>query len=167
MKSLDDINVIVQKMENKFELSHQATAKTISDFGGVINDTKSEVNNTRNDIVELKTIVKDFITRTDKVIDGHEKSIDTLAKSDTEIRTAFKTGRYVAGLAMFVILSLGATITGLWANAYHSDQKELRGLIQAHEEKDSSAVDRLIELLSKKDGLGSEQLDIIANIYAE
>lgn len=158
MKSLDDINVIVEKMESKFELSHQATAKTISDFGYIISNTKDEV-------IELKTLLKDFILRTDKVIEIHENSIDELKKSDTEIRSAFKGGKWIAGIAVVIIIALGGSITTMWANAYYKDQTELRTMIKEHQDRETTVTNRLIEILSKKDTLNQSEINAVVNTY--
>jgi len=166
MKSLDDINIIVEKMENKFELSYQAAAKTISGFGDGVNKLSTQVVEMNSQIVELKTMLKDFVEHTNKILDVHDNDLKTLRASDTEIRSAFKSGKWVAGIAIFIILGLGGTITTLWANIYTSDQEDIKKVIESHEAKDANAVNRLIELLSKKNSISQSELNTIVN-YAQ
>lgn len=163
MKSLDDINLIVEKMESKFELSHQATAKTISDFGSGVDKLKTQVAEMNSQLVELKTLLKDFTEHTTKILDMHDCDIKTLRTSDTEIRSMFRGGKWIASIAIVVILGLGGFITRIWASTYYTDQEELKSLISTNEEKYSKSLDRLIELLGKKNSISQSELNTIVN----
>lgn len=101
-------------LEKKIEASHQAIAKTVSDFGAV-------VANNNNEIIDLKRLVKDFIVRADKMLDDHEQKIDKLKESDTKIKAAFDSGKFVASVAAFIVIALMGTITTLGYNIYLKD----------------------------------------------
>lgn len=96
-------------IDKRIEASHLALAKTVSDFGAV-------VSNNNNEIIDLKRVVKDFIIRADKMLDKHDEQIDALEKSDVDIRSTFKGGKWMAGIATTVILSLISTIGVLGYN---------------------------------------------------
>jgi hypothetical protein len=101
-------------IDKRVELSHLALAKTVSDFGAV-------VANNNNEIIDLKRLVKDFIVRADKMLDDHEQRIGKLKDSDTEIRSSFRSGKFVASIAAVVVIGLIGTITTLGYNIYLRD----------------------------------------------
>lgn len=98
----------------KIEASHQAIAKTVSDFGAI-------VNNNNNEIIDLKRLVRDHVEKVDKILESHERAIKELEKSDTDIRATFKGGKWMAGIAATVVLGLIGTISMLGYNIYLRD----------------------------------------------
>lgn len=101
-------------IDKRVELSHLALAKTVSDFGAVVSKNNEE-------IIDLKRMVKDFIVSANKMLDEHERQIDKLKESDTKIKAAFDSGKFVAGVAAFIVIALMGTITTLGYNIYLKD----------------------------------------------
>lgn len=100
--------------KSDLDRSHSAIAKTVSAYG-------SEVKKNNDEIIDLKRMVKDFIDRADKVLDANERDIDDLKKSDTEIRSTFNGGKWMASVSAVIILGLIGTITTLGYNIYLRD----------------------------------------------
>lgn len=110
MMSRDDHPVTRSDLER----SHLEIAKTVSNYG-------SEVKKNNDEIIDLKRLVKDFIDRADKVLDAHEQDIEDLKESDTEIRSTFKGGKWVASVSAVVIIGLIGTITTFGYKIYLKD----------------------------------------------
>jgi len=129
----------------KIEDSHQAIAKTVSDFGAI-------VNNNNNEIVDLKRLVKDHVEKVDKILDSHDTSIKNLDEAKTTIFTSVKT----LWIVIPVIVVLGGYIVNQWTERLdnlEADRKE--------------TLDKVFQLLAEQKKLlnQSELKDIIANIY--
>ena len=129
----------------KIEDSHQAIAKTVSDFGAI-------VNNNNNEIVDLKRLVKDHVEKVDKILDSHDTSIKNLDEAKTTIFTSVKT----LWIVIPVIVVLGGYIVNQWTERLdnlEADRKE--------------TLDKVFQLLAEQKKLlnQGELKDIIANIY--
>lgn len=124
----------------KIELSHQSLAKTVSDFGAIVN-----LNN--NELIELKTIVKDFIKNTEQILDKHESEIENLKSSDIEVRSVFKSGKWVAGIASFIVIGLIGTITTLGSITYHSNLKSLEDRLTSQDVKYEKSLNEVMSYL--------------------
>ena len=129
----------------KIEDSHQAIAKTVSDFGEI-------VNNNNNEIVDLKRLVKDHVEKVDKILDSHDTSIKNLDEAKTTIFTSVKT----LWIVIPVIVVLGGYIVNQWTERLdnlEADRKE--------------TLDKVFQLLAEQKKLlnQGELKDIIANIY--
>lgn len=129
-----------ENLINKVELSHLAISKTISDYG-------DQIRKNNNEIIELKTIVKDFIKHSEKLLDSHENKIGNLEISDTEIRSAFKSGKWVAGLASIIVISLIGTITTMGVTAYNGAVNGLDEKINKIEIKNEKSFSEIMKYL--------------------
>lgn len=133
-------NAIVEKVRDIIESSHQSIAKTVSDYG-------SEIKKNNDKIIELQTTLADFIKTTNKVIDKHEDSIDTLTKSDTEIRSAFNSAKWVAGGSIGIILLLGGTVSGLTLYAYNQDLSNVNDKVKELEEFKKTELTQILNAI--------------------
>lgn len=133
-------NAIVEKVRDIIESSHQSIAKTVSDYG-------SEIKKNNDKIIELQTTLADFIKTTNKVIDKHEESIDVLSKSDTEIRSAFNSAKWVAGGSIGIILLLGGTVSGLTLYAYNQDLSNVNDKVKELEEFKKTELTQILNAI--------------------
>lgn len=137
----------------KIEDSHQAIAKTVSDFGAI-------VSNNNNEIVDLKRLVKDHVEKVDKILDSHDKSIKSLDEAKTTIFTSLTTTKKVAGVLLAIIISMGGFIMKTWSEGFNERLNKI-------ESEDRDTYKTFIKMLEdKKNYLNQSELkDIIANIY--
>ncbi len=137
----------------KIEDSHQAIAKTVSDFGAI-------VSNNNNEIVDLKRLVKDHVEKVDKILDSHDNSIKVLDEAKTTIFSSIATTKWVASLLLTVITAMGAFIVTSWSHGYDERLKKI-------ELDRKETLDKVFQLLGdKKNYLNQVELkNIIANIY--
>jgi len=137
----------------KIEDSHQSIAKTVSDFGAIVNHNNDE-------IVDLKRLVKDHVEKVDKILDSHEDSISNLTEAKTTIFSSIATTKWVASILFTVIVAMGGFIVTTWADNY--DQR-----LAKIESERKETLDKVFQLLNdKKNYLNQNQLEsIIANVY--
>lgn len=137
----------------KIEASHTAIAKTVSDFGDKVNKTNLALNS-----VEIQ--LSDFIERIDKKMDGHDVSIKSLDEAKTTIFSSIKTTKFIGGLLITVIITMGGFIITTWSKGYNDrlDKIEL-------DRKET--LDKVLQMLSdKKNYLNYNQKEIIKDIFA-
>jgi hypothetical protein len=144
----------------KIEDSHQAIAKTVSDFGAI-------VNNNNNEIVDLKRLVKDHVEKVDKILDSHDNSIKVLDEARTTIFSSIATTKWVASLLLTVITSMGAFIIISWSNGYDERLSKMEAESKEMVIERRETLDKVFQLLTEQKKLlnQSELKDIIANIY--
>lgn len=136
----------------KIEDSHRAIAKTVSDFGSI-------VNNNNNEIVDLKRLVRDHVEKVDKILDSHEESIKDLTQAKTTIFSSIATTKWVASVLFTVIVAMGGFIITSWAEGY--DQR-----LSKIESERKETLDKVFQLLNdKKNYLNQETIkSIFANL---
>lgn len=144
----------------KIEDSHQAIAKTVSDFGDKVNKTNAS-------LASLDTKLSGFIDRidkkfevTDKKFEGHDESIETLNEAKTTIFTSIATTKWVAGLLLTIIITMGGFIITTWSNDYDERLKQI-------ELERKETLDKVLQLLSdKKNYLNYQEKEFIKDIFA-
>jgi len=132
----------------KLESSHQAIAKTVSDFGAAVSKNNDE-------IIDLKRLVKDFTIYSKEMLDSHDKSIKALDEAKTTIFSSVKTLWFV--IPTVVVLS--GIIINQWTNNYDERLNKI-------EIEKKETLDKVFQLLeTKKNYLNQSELKtILANI---
>jgi len=99
---------------DKLATAYQPLTKVVSDLGASLQKIERVV-------IRQETKFEDYIAQVTKMLENHEKSIDALEKSDTDIRSTFKGGKWVAGVSAVMFLGLVGTISTLFYNIYIRD----------------------------------------------
>lgn len=99
---------------DKLATAYQPLAKVVSDLGGSLHKIETIV-------IRQETKFEDYMVQVTKMLENHEKSIKALEESDTDIRSTFKGGKWVAGLSAVLVLGLMGTISTLFYNIYIRD----------------------------------------------
>lgn len=144
----------------KIEDSHQAIAKTVSDFGAI-------VSNNNNEIVDLKRLVKDHVEKVDKILDSHDNSIKVLDEAKTTIFSSIATTKWVASLLLTIITAMGAFIVTSWSKGYDERLSKMEAESKEMAVERRETLDKVFQLLAEQKKLLNqvELKDIIANIY--
>lgn len=137
----------------KIEASHLAIAKTVSDFGAV-------VSNNNNEIIDLKRLVSDHVEKVDKILDSHENSIKTLDEAKTTIFSSIATTKWVAGLLLTIIVTMGGFIVTSWSQTYNERLDKI-------ESEKKETLDKVLQMLSdKKNYLNYKEKEMLKDIFA-
>lgn len=136
----------------KIEDSHQAIAKTVSDFGDKVN--KSNIT-----IASIDTKLGDFIDRIDKKIATHDNDIDTLKEAKTTIFTSISTTKFVAGSLFAIITVMGGYIITTWTNTFDTRLNKI-------ESERKETLDKVLQLLGDKKNFINIDTEILKDIFA-
>lgn len=146
--------------KSDLDASHSSIAKTVSEFGAIVNKNNAE-------IIDLKRLVKDYIERADRRMDGQDKKMDShddsirdLNEAKTTIFTSVKVTRLVAGSLIGVIIVMGGFIISTWSTSYNDrlDKIEL-------DRKET--LEKVLQMLNdKKNYLNYNQKETIKDIFA-
>lgn len=146
--------------KSDLDASHSVIAKTVSDFGAIVNKNNAE-------IIDFKRLVKDYIERADKKMDSQDekissqdKKIETLNEAKTTIFSSIKTTKFIGGLLITVIITMGGFIISTWSNGYNDrlDKIEL-------DRKET--LEKVLQMLNdKKNYLNYNQKETIKDIFA-
>lgn len=144
-----DLDTILDKMAT----AYQPLSKTVSDLG-------DKVNKTNIGLAGIEMKMSDFIERIDKKMDSHDTSIKSLDEAKTTIFSSIATTKWVAGLLLTIIVTMGGFIVTSWSQSY--DER-----ISKIESEKKETLDKVLQLLSdKKNYLNYNEREMLKDIFA-
>lgn len=143
----------VDSLLDKMSTAYQPLAKTVSDLG-------DKVNKTNIGLASIEMKMSDFIDRIDKKIDSHDASIKSLDEAKTTIFSSVATTKWVAGLLLTVIVTMGGFIITSWSNTFEDRLNKI-------DLEKKEAQDKLFQLLNdKKNYLNLNEKEMLKDIFA-
>lgn len=149
MKDVDYENLVVK--------SHAALSQSISNWGSELKKNSDNIQRlavTQAVQTEILNEIKSKICDHEEKEAAVEKNVAELNNSDLEIKTSFKTFKWVGGIAAFVILGLIGTITGLATYAYTGDNdtqaeqvKSVKTAFDEHKAQNEKQFDEILGIL--------------------
>lgn len=144
-----DIDLLLDKMAT----AYQPLAKTVSDLGAVL-----AKNN--NELIDLNRLVKDHVDKVDKILDSHEGSIKKLDEAKITIFSSISTTKWVAGVLLTIIMSMGGFIITTWSRSYDERLNKV-------EAEKKETLDKVLQMLSdKKNYLNYNEKEMLKDIFA-
>ena len=138
---------------DKLATAYQPLTKVVSDLGASLQKIERVV-------VRQETKLEDYTAQVSKMLDSHDVSIKSLDEAKTTIFSSIATTKWVAGLLLTVITTMGVFIVTSWSHGYDERLNKI-------ELERKETLDKVFQLLAEQKKLlnQSELKDIIANIY--
>lgn len=134
--------------------SHQAIAAVQSNSVAEIKTSLAVIENKLDNIQNYQKIQNGNVAKAVLNIEEDRKKIDTLNQESIEVKSSFRTFKWVSAIASAIVLTLIGTISGLVVRDYNlrntalaKDTDQVKSTLEAYQLKTDDTYKQMIELL--------------------